>query len=113
MSATIIAFRPALGTNATDLADVRRILREAEGWAIEEMADPAGYHWIAAAAPDGSDWIITRENGKFHAIPPDEDGGAAIVGRTSAADVAADVRRFVGVVLVHLDALPPGFGLVR
>jgi len=81
----VLSFRPAAGTTPRDLADVRRVLRAADGWSVEtHHADAA---WIAATGPDGDEWAIGRQGGTFFAAP-DLGGREGWAGMRTAADAA-------------------------
>lgn len=85
MTDNVIAFRPAAGTTPRDLDDVRRVLRAAKGWTVEEL--PADAPWIAATGPGGAAWDIGREGGAFFAAP-ELGEGAGWSGMRTAGDAA-------------------------
>lgn len=64
MTATILAFRSSTGTTARDLSDVRGVLPQ--GWHANTIPEIEG-PWIDLRAPNGTRWIIGRQDSRFHA----------------------------------------------
>lgn len=93
MSDNVIPFRPAAGTTPRDLEDVRRVLRAADGWAVEEL--PGDAPWIAATGPGGAAWAIGRQGSGFFAAP-ELGARAGWAGLRTAGDGARVVAHAVG-----------------
>jgi hypothetical protein len=93
MTATVLHFRPATGTTPGDLADVRRVLAGASGWAAEIV--PGDAPWIAATGPEGAAWAILRQSGRFVAAPDDGErpGFAGMITAADAARVVLQAAR--------------------
>ena len=63
MTATILPFRAASGTTSRDISDVRGVLPE--GWQANAVQDEDA--WIDLRGPNGTRWIIGRQDSRFHA----------------------------------------------
>jgi hypothetical protein len=88
MTDNIIHFRPADGTNAQDLADIRAGLRR--GWHASTADGDAP--WIALDAPDGDGGEVLRQDGQFlAALTMGSERHVELGGHRSARDAAAAI----------------------
>jgi len=73
MTDNVIALRSPSGTTARDLADIGAILT-ARRWDVADEACDDGQRYVSIVDPMGAPWQIIRQAGKFHVLPPRDNG---------------------------------------